>query len=161
MTLTLKQAAEETGLSKPAILKSIKKGRISAQKDDNGHWQIEPVELFRVYPKANQVNKVNDNQLTTGNNKVNSDLQDEIEVLREKSKMQKERIEELSEERNNWKEQANKLLLTYESDKQAQQNKESEAVKDDSGKVLLWLMPLLTLITLFLGVLVLQNIGLL
>ena len=47
---SLKQAADAVGRGKPAILKAIKNGRISAQKDAFGQWQIEPVELHRVYP---------------------------------------------------------------------------------------------------------------
>jgi hypothetical protein len=30
-------------------MKAIHQGKLSAQKDLNGQWQIEPVELFRVY----------------------------------------------------------------------------------------------------------------
>jgi len=48
--LTLGQAAKETGLSKPSISKAIKTGRLSAVKTENGEYQIDPVELFRVYP---------------------------------------------------------------------------------------------------------------
>lgn len=142
MTLTLKQAADETGLSKPAILKAIQKGKISARKDDNGHWKIEPVELFRVYPKSKPVNEVNDNQLTTGTSKVNSGLQVEVEVLREKTKMQKERIDELQEERNDWKDQANKLLLTYEADKK--ELRETVKPEPEKDKSLVWALPLFT-----------------
>jgi hypothetical protein len=47
---SLKQAADAVGRGKPAILKAIKTGRISAHKDAFGQWQIEPVELHRVYP---------------------------------------------------------------------------------------------------------------
>ena len=47
---SLRQAADAVGRGKPAILKAIKNGRISAQKDAFGQWQIEPVELHRVYP---------------------------------------------------------------------------------------------------------------
>ena len=53
--LTLAEAAKETGLTKPAILKAIQKGRVSATKDDKGQWFIDPAELFRVYSPA--VNK--------------------------------------------------------------------------------------------------------
>jgi hypothetical protein len=48
--LTLGQAAKETGLSKPSISKAIKTGRLSAVKTENGEYQIDPIELFRVYP---------------------------------------------------------------------------------------------------------------
>jgi hypothetical protein len=47
---SLKQAADAVGRGKPAILKAINSGRISAKKDDNGQWQIDPAELHRVYP---------------------------------------------------------------------------------------------------------------
>src|SRR5918992_2033070 len=50
--LTLSEAAKETGLTKPAIFKSIQKGRLSASKDEKGQWLIDPAELFRVYPPA-------------------------------------------------------------------------------------------------------------
>lgn len=51
--LTLGQAAKEVGLSKPTISEAIKKGKLSAKKD--GHqYQIDPAELFRVWPKGSQ-----------------------------------------------------------------------------------------------------------
>ena len=49
--LTLGQAAKEVGLSKPTISEAIKKGRLSATKDGN-QYQIDPAELFRVWPKG-------------------------------------------------------------------------------------------------------------
>jgi hypothetical protein len=50
MGLSAKEAGELVGLSRAGILKAIKTGRISAAKDINGQWSVEPVELFRVYP---------------------------------------------------------------------------------------------------------------
>ena len=50
MMLTLGQAAKEVGKSKTAISNAIKKGRMSAGKTDSGGYQIDPAELFRVYP---------------------------------------------------------------------------------------------------------------
>lgn len=54
MGYTLGQAAEATGRAKSTILKSIRAGRISAQKDDFENWNIEPSELHRVYPKRGE-----------------------------------------------------------------------------------------------------------
>jgi hypothetical protein len=51
--ISAKEAATLVGLSKGAIINSIKSGRLSAEKDLNGEWKIEPVELFRVYPPVN------------------------------------------------------------------------------------------------------------
>lgn len=71
--LTVTQAAQETGLSRVAIYKAIKQGRLSVTKGDNGKNLIDAAELFRVYspvskPSDNQVNKSlhnPDNQLLT------------------------------------------------------------------------------------------------
>jgi len=49
MPYTLKQAAGATGKSKPTILRAIQTGKVSARKDVNGEWEIDPAELHRVY----------------------------------------------------------------------------------------------------------------
>lgn len=57
---SLKDAAEAVGLGKPAILKAIQKGRISAKKNDFGQWEIDPSELHRVYkPVPNGIRQGN------------------------------------------------------------------------------------------------------
>lgn len=48
--ISAKEAAERTGLSKAGIVKACRTGKISASKSLNGEWEIDPVELFRVYP---------------------------------------------------------------------------------------------------------------
>ena len=49
--LTLNQAAKVAHKSKAAILEAIRSGRLSAARDDLNQWQIDPAELFRVYPQ--------------------------------------------------------------------------------------------------------------
>jgi len=53
MGLSAAQAAVEVGLSKAGIIKAIRTGKISAEKDALGQWQIQPVELYRVYSPVN------------------------------------------------------------------------------------------------------------
>lgn len=53
-SLSAKEAADLTGMSKPGIIKAMRQGRISATKDHNGDWRVEPVELFRVYPPVSK-----------------------------------------------------------------------------------------------------------
>src|SRR5260370_42678964 len=51
MAFTLGTASQATGCAKSTILRAIKAGRISAvRNDDLGQWQIEPAEIFRVFP---------------------------------------------------------------------------------------------------------------
>jgi len=52
MVYTVGTAAKAVGKSKSTISKAIKKGRISAARKPDGSYEIEPVELFRVYPKV-------------------------------------------------------------------------------------------------------------
>jgi hypothetical protein len=51
MKLTLSQASELVGISRNGLLKAIKRGKVSAVRDDvSGPWFIDSAELSRVYP---------------------------------------------------------------------------------------------------------------
>lgn len=50
--LSANRAAKEAGIAKKTLLEAIASGRLSAAKNDRGHWEIEPAELFRAYPKT-------------------------------------------------------------------------------------------------------------
>lgn len=50
MAYTLGEAAKATGVSKASLSRAVVNGRISATKNDDGSFSIEPVELHRVYP---------------------------------------------------------------------------------------------------------------
>jgi hypothetical protein len=99
--LSLREAGAQVGRSRQALLKAIKEGRLSAEKQD-GEWRIEPSELFRVYPP---VTPSSSNEPATDTDK----LQLEIKLLRE-------RIDDLVEDRDRWRNQAEHVtrLLTDE-----------------------------------------------
>lgn len=78
--LTLGQAAKETGVSKTAIARAIKSGRMSANKNDLGEYQIDPAELFRVYPVTPSVDSGAEHHATP---KDSSGLHPQLEALRE------------------------------------------------------------------------------
>jgi hypothetical protein len=63
LTYTLGEAARATGKSKAAISRAIKNHVLSAEKQADGSYRIEPSELHRIYPPlgADQVT----NQLIT------------------------------------------------------------------------------------------------
>jgi len=52
--LTLGEAAKEVGKSKTTLTRAINAGRLSAKRLDDGSYQIDPSELFRVYDAAAQ-----------------------------------------------------------------------------------------------------------
>ncbi len=47
---SLSQAAKRTGVSKATIHRAIKSGKLSALRQEDGSYQIDPAELHRVYP---------------------------------------------------------------------------------------------------------------
>src|SRR3954467_2237758 len=47
--LSIRDAAKEAGVSRSAIFRAIRSGRISALRKENGDYAIDPAELFRVF----------------------------------------------------------------------------------------------------------------
>ena len=129
MAYSLRQAAEAVGKGKPAVLKAIKSGRISATRNELGEWQIEPVELHRVYPPVSKepasetVSK--EAEETAGIPLGNSLLQQEIQFLHEKladlERMSDEQrrqfsdqIEDLRHDRDDLRGERDRLLKVIE-----------------------------------------------
>jgi hypothetical protein len=54
MAIGLSEAADATGVNRSTIYRAWKSGRLSAAKADTGQVEIEPAELFRVFPPAAQ-----------------------------------------------------------------------------------------------------------
>lgn len=94
--LSANRAAKEAGIAKKTLLESIASGRLSAAKNDKGHWEIEPAELFRVYPKTG-FSEPERPQPTPkeGRQKTSENSALEIEV-----KMLREQIDVLTSERD-------------------------------------------------------------
>ena len=109
MSYTLGQAAIAVGKSKATISKAIKSGKITAEKQDNGSYNIEPSELHRVYPVTAQLTVECERSETPNETVVNSN---EIIELRVKFNAAQERIEDLKEDRDQWRQQANRLLAS-------------------------------------------------
>lgn len=91
---TLKEAAEAVGMTKPAIFKAIKKGTVSAAKDERGQWLIDPAELHRVYKPVNQGENQSMSSLRqeTAENAIG--LQQEVERLREERERERQQLQE-------------------------------------------------------------------
>jgi hypothetical protein len=85
--LSLSQAAKQAGKSKSTIGRAIYSGRLSARKNQDGTFSIDPSELFRAFPKGGPgtttsgtdgtIRNPTDGTLGTGANP------DEIKALRE------------------------------------------------------------------------------
>ena len=111
---TLGQAAIAVGKSKATISKAIKSGKISADKQANGSYQIEPSELHRVYPPT--LSMVEPKRIETPSSMV-VNIRETIE-LEVKLKAAEQRISDLEEDREHWRQQASRLLSHSQQVKQ-------------------------------------------
>ena len=50
MAIGLSEAAAATGVNRSTIYRAFKAGRLSANRTDTGQIEVEPAELFRVFP---------------------------------------------------------------------------------------------------------------
>lgn len=110
MKHTLGTAAKAVGKSKATISKAIKSGKISATKREAGNtyvFEIDESELHRVYPPTHSETVSAERSETPDQTGVNSS---KIEVLEAKLEMANKRIEELQEDRDEWRKQATRLL---------------------------------------------------
>lgn len=87
MSISAAEAAKLTGLSKQAIINAIKSGKISAGKELDGRWSIEPVELFRHYQPVSSMNGNGHQELDEAIQPIDTPSMDglrvEVKLLRE------------------------------------------------------------------------------
>lgn len=81
MSLTMNQAAKECGRAKSTLSKAIKTGKLSAEKQTDGSYLIDPAELFRVFPQKQHGDQIIPERNTT-REPANTDLAMEIGRLR-------------------------------------------------------------------------------
>lgn len=107
---TLGQAAKAASKSKTTISKAVANGRISATRDDKGHYQIQPAELFRVYPATSPIDSKGGRDKTPREQAVDTPntpaLQAQIDGLKAQVDLMRESIEDLKEQREGWQKQA-------------------------------------------------------
>ena len=133
--LSLREAARETGRTKAAILRTIQAGGLSAERTEKGAWSIDESELFRVYDlkpstageageKEEKVKQDTSDETAIRVTQLESEikaLQVSIATERERRAEDRqrmiemrvehsERIIELQAERDDWREQAKRLL---------------------------------------------------
>ena len=124
MSYTLGEAAKATGMSKAAISRAIKSHTISAEKQENGSYKIDPAELHRVYPviteqQAEQQSRPRSAATSdaTELNAQNRELRAKLEAALQRLSDRDGVIDDLREDRDRWRTQAEKLLLADQREK--------------------------------------------
>jgi len=112
--LTITEAANQTGLTRAAIHKAIKSGRLSATKDDSGNFQIDAAELFRIYQPV----------LSTGlQETVNLPEPAEYQLIAQRLEFTEILLKQVESERDNLRLSLNQAmsLITHQPEPKAEQ----------------------------------------
>jgi len=121
--MTMRQAAQWAGVTRATVQKAIVRGRLSATKDELGHYHINPAELERVY----QPKQVDGSRDTGKSHPETAELtaarERELALMRELVTKAEERAAELAQDRDHWREQAEAQtrLLTHQQQQPASQ----------------------------------------
>ena len=116
MAHTLGTAAKATGKSRTTILRAIRSGKISAEKNMNGQWSIDPSELHRVYPEVLHENVSHADHEPTGNTSEQHRvelLEAELTAARTTIADLRDRVGDLREDRDAWRSAAMQKRLTW------------------------------------------------
>lgn len=115
MSYTLGMTAKATGKSKTTIQRAIAKGTISAHKEKNGRYSIDPSELHRVFPMVSTDTVAQLSQVNTSRPPDEAPLQVKVEALEAMLEREREALSEMRSDRDAWKQQATALLGAPES----------------------------------------------
>lgn len=114
--LTLSQAAKALGKSKSTLNRAIKTGRMTAVRNDDGTFSIDPSELYRAFPEPSQ-NAHQASPTERPRTPISNDLHSRISMLeqlleKERDTVAREReiAADLKEDRDRWRQQATSLL---------------------------------------------------
>ena len=111
---TITEAAKQANVSRAAIHKAIKAGRLSATKNDDGNYLIDAAELFRVYqPVTSTISKDSANLVDNISNQL---IVLELEFT-------KQMLKQVESERDNLRVSLNQamMLITHQPQTEIQQ----------------------------------------
>jgi predicted DNA-binding protein (UPF0251 family) len=103
--LSLSEAATTAGIAKSTIWRAIKTGRISATRTYTGTYEVDPAELFRVFPATPKDGDLK--QAATAIAPIAmAALEAQVGALKEVSSLLKEQLEDIRKDRDAWRTQA-------------------------------------------------------
>lgn len=127
--LSLNKAAKEAGIAKTTLLDALNSRRMSGEKNDKGHWEIDPAELFRVFPKTSSSEQEKPIPTSHENQQKPSGTSGlEVEV-----KMLREQIERMDAERERERAQLSEQIevLREQAERQSADHRQALAVLTD------------------------------
>jgi excisionase family DNA binding protein len=105
--LSLGQAARLTGLGKTTLARAIKAGRLSATRSETGGYSIDAAELARVFP----FRAPDETGAATAPVVHHATVDDQVTALREMLAMSRAENTDLRQDRDQWRDMAQRLAL--------------------------------------------------
>jgi len=133
--LSLSQSAKATSVSKATVHRAIKSGKLSATRNEDGSYRIDPAELNRVYPfdmdndsdetgetKPKRVSGHSNETIRNPQRNANETavVEAELRDARELMRLLEKQLTDLRGDRDQWREtaySAQRLLTTMTPDK--------------------------------------------
>lgn len=126
---SLSAAAKRAGVSKATIHRNIKRGVLSAARQDDGSYRIDPAELHRVFPLAGDVAETakpvppvsGETLRNPSENGAEPVLHAELAGARQLIELLERQVADLRDDRDGWRRQAESAqrLLTHDREKSA------------------------------------------
>jgi len=110
MAMSLAEAAAATGVNRSTLFRAYKSGRMSATRTDTGQIEVDPAELFRVFPPIAAHEMQSDAMHQRALPAVADDNALHVSALEVEVKMLREMLEAMRDDRNAWREQAAKVV---------------------------------------------------
>jgi len=110
MAMGLSEAAQATGVNRSTIYRAWKSGRMSATRLETGQIEVDPAELFRVFPPIalqEAPNSALHGDATPGAIALNALRTSALEV---EVKLLREMLDAMRSDRDAWREQAGKVV---------------------------------------------------
>lgn len=107
--LSLRQAAQQAGVSKSTISRAIQKGRLSADREPDGGYAIDPSELHRVYgdrPAQQTGNGATGQDAPVTATDETPALRAEIDGLKAQLALMRDQLDDVKTQRDEWAGQA-------------------------------------------------------
>jgi hypothetical protein len=111
MAYSLQQAATATGTAKSTILRAIRKGKVSAERDEHGQWVIQPAELHRTYPPSVASKDEGNGARNDTHLGQLVEAKGRAELAEREVTLLRAMVEDLKVQRDAWQTQAERLLL--------------------------------------------------
>ena len=103
--LSLSEAATAAGIAKSTIWRAVKTGRISATRTHLGTYEVDPAELFRVFPATPKDGDLKQAAMAIAPVAMAA-LEAQIGALKEVSSLLKDQLEDIRKDRDAWRTQA-------------------------------------------------------